>query len=39
MNRKVIISTLVLIMLVVVALAVLYGHGLYQMFLRAHGMG
>lgn len=39
MNRKVIISTLVVIMLVVVALVVLYGHSLYQMFLRAHGMG
>lgn len=39
MNRKTIISILVVLVLALVAVAVLYGHGLYQMFLRAHGMG
>lgn len=39
MNRKAVISILVAVMLVLVALAVLYSHNLYQMFLRVHGMG
>lgn len=39
MNRKAVVSILVLVMLVLIALTVLYGHNLYQMFLRAHGMG
>lgn len=39
MNRKAVVSILVVVMLVLMALTVLYGHNLYQMFLRAHGMG
>ncbi len=39
MNRKAVISILVVVMLVLIALAFLYSHNLYQMFLRVHGMG
>lgn len=39
MNRKAVISILVAVVLVLMALVVLYGHSLYQMFLRVHGIG
>ena len=39
LNKKVIVSTIVVIVLALAALAVVYAHGLYQMFLRVHGMG
>lgn len=39
MNRKTVISILLVIVLVLMTLTLLYGHNLYQMFLRAHGMG
>ncbi len=39
MNMKAAISVFVAVVLVLIALAVLYGQSLYQMFLRAHGMG
>lgn len=38
-NKKVIVSIAVVVMLVLVALAVGYAQTLYQMFLRIHGMG
>lgn len=39
MSRKAVVSILVMVMLVLIVLTVLYGHNLYQMFLRAHGLG
>lgn len=39
MSRKAVASIFVVIMLVLIVLAVLYGQNLYQMFLRVHGMG
>jgi hypothetical protein len=38
-NKKVVVSIVVLVVLVLLVLAVGYAHGLYQMFLRVHGMG
>ena len=38
-NKKVIISIVVVIVLALTALAVVYAQSLYQIFLRAHGMG
>lgn len=37
MNMKAVISIFVVVMLVLITLAVLYGQNLYQMFLRVHG--
>jgi hypothetical protein len=39
MNKKVVISVVVVIVLALVALAVVYGYDLYEMMLRAHGRG
>jgi hypothetical protein len=39
MNMKAVVSIFMVIILVLIALAVLYGQNLYQMFLRVHGMG
>ena len=39
MNIKTVISIFVVVMLVLIAIAVLYGQNLYQMFLRVHGIG
>ena len=39
LNKKVIISIAVVVVLALAALAVVYAQSLYQMFLRVHGMG
>jgi hypothetical protein len=38
-NKKVVVSIVAMIVLVLLALAVGYAHNLYQLFLRVHGMG
>jgi hypothetical protein len=38
-NKKAIVSMVVVIVLALLALAAGYAHSLYQMFLRVHGMG
>jgi cytochrome c oxidase assembly protein Cox11 len=39
LNKKVIVSMVIVIVLALLALAIGYAHNLYQMFLRVHGMG
>lgn len=39
MSGKTVASIFVVIILVLITLAVVYGQNLYQMFLRVHGMG
>jgi hypothetical protein len=39
MNKKLIVAIVVVILLALAMLLVVYGQNLYQMFLRAHGMG
>jgi hypothetical protein len=39
MNKKVVVSIVVVIVLALVALAVIYGYNLYEMMLRVHGAG
>lgn len=39
LNKKVVISIVVVIVLALVAWAVVYGHNLYEMMRRVHGMG
>ncbi len=39
MNKKVVVSIVVVIVLALVALAVVYGYNLYETMLRVHGTG
>ena len=39
LNKKVVISIVVVVVLAFAVLAVMYGYNLYEMMLRVHGMG